>query len=754
MRLERSVSVRIPPCLLVRAVGMSLGAKRRRTDASGSEATVASKEDAGGDLAGDNSELICEAATRVLQKYSLGVMRVPLEELGVSPLNRKISGTHVHALGRRIMSVEGFVQWRYRHGWAHEPNPADPLEVARNTNTVALATALVPKVPMVPLKGSIAKSHLLTFLQCLKDGTVCWSDTKQHMVPPEGQAVLAEHLKYGMFYEVFSYDCVLEDKAALRSLCQADNFDSAFALGETEMSLLQCIHASLTIVKPPVGKTQWDVVRETTAKSCGQRWSDDDVIAIYNFSKVIGAAHLAFLTDVVAVHIPWDEIAVRPSDFHLLSRIRASFPWLKIALLTAQYFPPDGRVTPGPFGKNYGNLLSKGELERIARASGESLTKVEAFLAYLTEKYMGCTGVSKEKLAVEIPAAFARAARAVLLTKDLDTSAVDMKKIETKLREKLGGEGLPPAFEQPDMEDATAKTDQARARSGAIEPDTLPSVTFEHGSAIEDSVVLARAKRLELGCRVAALRPVRSIRKGGEGTLISLGKEALVCWDAGALADVAGEGTHERSITIASLELVPAKPSDPKEKPTRVEVLLPAGQPWMKLTPEMGASAMRHLVLGALYHLYANRSAGPDQVMSEKVDEAQARARVLCLTDFKPRNLIIFPKVQELREASGKAKKSAPLLWVNAGDSEFKFDITPTIALGTPTADEEAGGDEEAGASPLPLDIFWLVYKAEKATPDGCLSISHVELTCPLHMGIQVKDAAVRAGMTKNGTAR
>ena len=346
--------------LLVRVAGMSLGVKWRRTDADGSPAAVMNREDAGGDLAEDRPELICEAATRVLQKYSLGVMRVPLEELGVSPLNRKISGTHVHALGRRILSVEGFVQWRYRHGWAHEPNPADPLEVARNTNAVARATALLPQVPMVALKGSIAKSHLLTFLQCLRGGTVYWSDTKQLMVPPEGQAVLAEHLKYGMFYEVFSFDCVREDKAALRALCRADNFDSAFALGETEMSLLECIHASLTIVKPLVGKTQWDVVRETTAKSCGQRWTDDEVTAMYNFSKVIGAAHLSFLTEVVATHIPWDEIAVRPSDYHQISRIRASCPWLKIALLTAQYFPPDGRVTSGPFGKPYGTLFAKG----------------------------------------------------------------------------------------------------------------------------------------------------------------------------------------------------------------------------------------------------------------------------------------------------------------------------------------------------------------------------------------------------------
>ena len=95
--------------------------------------------------------------------------------------------------------------------------------------------------------------------------------------------------------------------------------------------------------------------------------------------------------------------------------------------LDCAVFPPDGRVTPGPFGKAYGNFFGKGDLDRIARASGVSLTNVEAFLAYLPEKYMVCAGLSQEKLAVEIPAAFARTARAVLLTKDLDTSAVDVR---------------------------------------------------------------------------------------------------------------------------------------------------------------------------------------------------------------------------------------------------------------------------------------------------------------------------------------
>ena len=97
---------------------------------------------------GWQNKLICEEAHGVLQRYSLGVMRLTLKELGVSPLNRPISGSQVHSLGRRIVSVEGFVQWRYRHGWAHEPNPDDPLEVARHTNRVVRATPLLADVPL------------------------------------------------------------------------------------------------------------------------------------------------------------------------------------------------------------------------------------------------------------------------------------------------------------------------------------------------------------------------------------------------------------------------------------------------------------------------------------------------------------------------------------------------------------------------------------------------------------------------------
>ena len=549
-----------------------------------------------------STPLMCQEAHRILQQYSLGRMRVPLEELGVSPLNRAISGTHVHALGRRIMSVEGFVMFRYQRGWCHEPNPEDLLEVARNTNRVARATSLLSEVPMVPLKGSIAKTHLMNFLQCLKAGNIYWNDSKKLMLPDAAQDLLIDHLTHGMFYEVFSWACVRDDHAGLLALAAADNLDSAFALGENELSLLKCIHSSLNVVRLPVGKTQFEMIRDFAMQSCGQRWTEADMIAIYNFAKVVGPVHLEFLLDTVAIHITWDEIAVRPSDFHYMSKVAFACPWLKIALLTAQYFPQPDCVIAGPFGKNYGNMLTQKDLERIARAPSASLARAEAFLTYLVTTYM-TKNLSCEKLAIEIPGAFMRTARAVLMCRELDKGDVDLLKVEQKLRQKLDAGDLPEPFNAGADESKDAKKDGQTTKVPSILPDSLPTLEFNDMGLVENVAVLARAKNLTLGCRVTAIRAVRSIRKGGGGVLKALHtKDALVTWDEGALMDVVGDGIHDRLISLASLQVVEApKPSPSVGKvPKKQETILPTGIKWAKITDDMGSTGAHQLVLAAL----------------------------------------------------------------------------------------------------------------------------------------------------------
>ena len=228
----------------------------------------------------------------------------------------------------------------------------------------------------------------------------------------------------------------------------------------------------------------------------------------------------------------WDDLAVRPGDFHDAGRIGAKLPWLKTALITTQYLPAEGQKEKGPHGKHFGNVISKDQWKRLAKAAehpGSPLRQVEEFLSYLAGMYLKCEELDGGKVAVEIPAAFVRTVKCVLLAKDLDKDAIDIGKVEGKLRLALAPATLPPPF-VASAEEAKGETPKKSKAATPVQPDTLPALTFEGGNVIEDTSVLARAKNLALGCRVCAVRMVRGVRKGGQGTLLAMAKEAKVAW--------------------------------------------------------------------------------------------------------------------------------------------------------------------------------------------------------------------------------
>ena len=82
--------------------------------------------------------LVNEDAMHVL-KMSRGVMRVPIEDLGPAVFNRHGAATnsqHCRDLATRILTLEGFATFRYVAGFCHEPDPNDPLAVARHGNAM------------------------------------------------------------------------------------------------------------------------------------------------------------------------------------------------------------------------------------------------------------------------------------------------------------------------------------------------------------------------------------------------------------------------------------------------------------------------------------------------------------------------------------------------------------------------------------------------------------------------------------------
>ena len=191
-----------------------------------------------------------EEAELVRSTMTNGITRIKLEDVGISWPGRLINGKHAHRVGRRIVSVEGFVRFRYKNAIAHEWDPADPLRVAKHTNEMALRDPLLAAVPVKPLIATCAKSHLQSWLQALKSGAVYWDDTGELMVPPGHMKSLIDHLENGLYYEVLQWKAVKDHEDAVRQLIAGDNFDAAFALGQTDLALLEAIHASTQVAGP------------------------------------------------------------------------------------------------------------------------------------------------------------------------------------------------------------------------------------------------------------------------------------------------------------------------------------------------------------------------------------------------------------------------------------------------------------------------------------------------------------------------
>ena len=123
------------------------------------------------------------------------------------------------------------------------------------------------------------------------------------MVPDEGQAALVHHLAHCIFMEVFKYEAMEVNPQAVKDLIASDNFDHDFGLGDTETRLLLSIKAMLTITRPPVGKSQFEIIMSAVKRSAGQAWSHDDIASLYNFAKVVGDLQLDTLDACVQAHV-------------------------------------------------------------------------------------------------------------------------------------------------------------------------------------------------------------------------------------------------------------------------------------------------------------------------------------------------------------------------------------------------------------------------------------------------------------------
>ena len=123
----------------------------------------------------ESIELVQLKADVAMERWSRGRTRIPLRKCGCDPNNRKgwpLSSKHMHYIGWRIVTKEGFSSQRYTNGVVVQPHPDHPRRVYNHTASFCDRDPLMISALESMEFGCSRKSHLLLFLLALLDGGI------------------------------------------------------------------------------------------------------------------------------------------------------------------------------------------------------------------------------------------------------------------------------------------------------------------------------------------------------------------------------------------------------------------------------------------------------------------------------------------------------------------------------------------------------------------------------------------------------
>ena len=282
-----------------------------------------------------------QGAAFVLRHFSLGVTRVPLNCMSCASFNRHgagVSGKHAQNVIRRIFSVEGLQVWRYRHGVCIQPPSHDPMQFSRFTNQyVKKQKDLLASVPDRPLPGAFCKTHLWHGLHTAATGGKTFYDTGLPVSPNMEDEEVATTISEGMWFQTLKYEAYEKHRDAIEALMTGDNLDAAYALAETEMSLIASYFKSCRIAVPKPGQTQYDAISEELF--LGNNFTEELRVSAYNVAKVIGESQLELLVDAYQSYVNPTEQLLSHSMMTCLTKLPESLLWSKTALFVVNMRP-------------------------------------------------------------------------------------------------------------------------------------------------------------------------------------------------------------------------------------------------------------------------------------------------------------------------------------------------------------------------------------------------------------------------------
>ena len=408
-----------------------------------------------------SAPMVNEAARSVL-KFSKGITRVPLEDLGPALFNRQgaaTCGQHCHDLGTRILTMEGFATFRYVAGFCHEPDPEDLLAVARHGNTMAAADPLLPRLPMKPLKGVFAKTHLVTFLQLYNNGQMPAlvaaqgksrvnpaQASSQSMGSPTTANEFADVLEQGLFMHVFPWWVVRDHREAVLALMASDNFDHGHGLADSELRCINAVRAAIAAssqgrLPVPAGDTQYDVVQRHVLRMAGQKWREQDIGCFWNFAMTTLDQHMDIMQDVWSFAGCEAVLRVEAAFFGELAKVGSKLQWTRAALAIAHFLSDREKECSVVAGRCVAGAISKASLKKVRERDSESSLAWEEWSEAIMHKRWVPALVDPPPVprvvVLKAAAGFLGRNGKCVVGSQLGDASAQQAKLETKLRQAL-----------------------------------------------------------------------------------------------------------------------------------------------------------------------------------------------------------------------------------------------------------------------------------------------------------------------------
>ena len=197
---------------------------------------------------------------------------------------------------------------------------------------------ILPKYPKVALLGVFRKNHLIAMLQLIKAGRSHLPGSSETMACPVGPQwqELRDALEQGVFMDVFRYEDVAANRGAFIAAMASDNFDSAFSLGEDEFGIMGRLSDAMHTCVPRAGASLLEVAMEQVLPLSAGKWSEKDLVRMWNFSSTTDAQKLRFMAGFSRFMVDATDFRILPSFFQALHGIPVKYQAVRLCLVVAQ----------------------------------------------------------------------------------------------------------------------------------------------------------------------------------------------------------------------------------------------------------------------------------------------------------------------------------------------------------------------------------------------------------------------------------